>query len=58
MGEMQPDQPTPRLGPSMTSAPDFERSHEDACADEGHLMHPDLDGSLYCLRCPYITEAV
>lgn len=34
---------------------EFERSHEDACAEEGHLMHDDGNGK-FCLRCSYVEE--
>jgi hypothetical protein len=43
-------------GEPMTQWTDFERSHEEACAEEGHLLHIDDTGT-FCLRCPYVEEA-
>lgn len=44
-------------GEPMTQWTDFQRSHEEACEQEGHLLHNDGNGADYCLRCPYVAES-
>lgn len=46
----------PHPDPMTPPFVDFERSHEDACAEEGHLIHTDDTGT-FCLRCPYVEPA-
>lgn len=40
---------------TMTKWSDFNRTHEEACEEEGHLLY-DVGGSMMCMRCPYTEE--